>query len=119
MKKIVILVIAISLALGAAIVWAADVSNYTFTDANSAGVLTSLTFKASQNVAVDAMSVANEYSAASKHVNGDKFYGVASNSVMMYWQTGTTDANLAAAITAVAGKTTVTNSGSFGGWTSL
>ncbi len=113
MKKIIILVIALSFALGAAIAFAAggtwnsstDVTTITFPGSSQ-------TFQASRNVKVYVIDDTTHYAAVSKHLNGDREFGVSADSTTIYWTAATTGTNISA-------SPSVSTSAAFSGWNSL
>ncbi len=113
--KIRILIIAIAcIALAAGMVFA-DLnttisSTYTFKDPT--GNQTTLTFTPSTNVTVGVNSVAQSYAANSKHLNGDREFGAASDSTAIYWQSADKG-------TALSGAPSDTGASAFSGWNTL
>jgi len=58
---------------------------YTFKDPQDTA--TTLTFTPSTNVTVGVNSVAQSYAANSKHLNGDRIFGAASDSTAIFYKT--------------------------------
>jgi len=86
--RIMILTIA-CLALAAGMVFAdlnTLISGQTYTFKDPQNNNTTLTFTPSTNVTVGVTSVAQSYAANSKHLNGDREFGAASDSTAIYWQ---------------------------------
>jgi len=90
--KVKILIFTIAcLALGIGLVFA-DLNmliSATYTFKAPDGKDTTLTFTPSTNVTVGVNSVAQSYAANSKHLNGDREFGAASDSTAIYWQNST------------------------------
>lgn len=87
--KIRILIIALAcIALAAGMVFAnlSTTISTTYTFNAPDGSATTLTFTPSTNVTVGVNSVAQSYAANSKHLNGDREFGVASDSTSIFWQ---------------------------------
>jgi hypothetical protein len=83
---------------------------YTFTDPQNNA--TTLTFTPSTNVTVGINSVAQSYAANSKHLNGDREFGTASDSTAIFWQSSEKGTSLSAA-------PSNSDASAFSGWNSL
>jgi len=87
--RIIILTIA-CLALAAGMVFAnlnTLITGQTYTFKDPKGTTTTLTFTPSTNVTVGVNSVAQSYAANSKHLNGDRIFGAASDSTAIFYKT--------------------------------
>ncbi|MEW6067189.1 MAG: hypothetical protein AB1610_02670 [Nitrospirota bacterium] len=85
-------------------------TSYTFLDPN--GNATTLQFSPSTQVYVGINSSGPTYAANSKHYNGDREFGVASNATAIFWIARSTGVVLAAV-------PTTTGANAFSGWSTL
>jgi hypothetical protein len=112
--RIIILTIA-CLALAAGMVFAdlkTLISDQTYTFTDPQGNNTTLTFTPSTNVTVGINSVAQSYAANSKHLNGDREFGTASDSTAIFWQSSEKGTSLSA-------EPSSSDASAFSGWNSL
>lgn len=122
MKKILMILTVIAcIVIGVALVFAdlngtiglggsLATGTYTFNDPD--GTATTLTFTPSTNVTVGVNSVAQSYAANSKHLNGDRELGAASDSTSIFWQAANTGDQLS-------GAPSGTGASAFSGWKTL
>lgn len=111
MKKILLFSIMITLIFAASsLVYAAAVTDggcgdsYSFSSDN--------TWAASKNVTLCLNGAAQSYAAITKHLNGNRTFGTASNTSKIYWQGSTSG-------TAISSAPSATDSSEFSGWSEL
>ncbi len=85
-------------------------TSITMQDTN--GNATDITWQASQNVTLCANVVVQSYAASTKHLNGNRTFGGASNSSVIYWQSSNEG-------TAISAAPSAADSSAFSGWNSL